>query len=153
MSRISWDTYFMSIAKLASLRSCDPNTKVGAIIVDNHHHIIATGYNGFPTGIDESQLPLEKKGNYLNTKYPYILHAEANAILNATVQDLTNSILYVTLFPCNECTKLILQKGIKEIVYLEDKYPNSDSIIASKKLLDLSEIYYRQLADFSFPKI
>ena len=143
----------MSIAKLASLRSCDPNTKVGAVIVDNHHHIIATGYNGFPTGIDESQLPLEREGNYLNTKYPYILHAEANAILNTTVQDIHNSLLYVTLFPCNECAKLIIQKGIKEVVYIEDKYPTSDSIIASKKLLGLSGISYRQLVHFSFPKI
>lgn len=143
----------MSIAKLASLRSCDPNTKVGSVIVDTRHHIIASGYNGFPTGIDEAQLPLEREGDYLNTKYPYILHSEANAILNSNVQDLHNAILYVTLFPCNECTKLILQKGIKEIVYIEDKYPTSNSIIASKKLLNLANIQYRQLSDFAFPKI
>ena len=143
----------MSIAKLASLRSCDPNTKVGSVIVDNQHHIIATGYNGFPTGIDESQLPLKREGTFLETKYPYILHAEANAILNSTIQDIRNSILYVTLFPCNECSKLIIQKGIKEVVYLEDKYPESDSIIASRKLLDLSGIRHRHLQDFSFPKV
>ena len=150
---LSWDNYFMSIAKIASLRSKDPNTKVGAVLVDSSHHIVGTGYNGFPSGIDETQLPLNRDGDFLNTKYPFIVHAELNCILNTTVLSLQGTTLYCTLFPCNECTKAIIQKGIKDIVYLEDKYHNLDAYIASRRLLDLANIKYRQLQKFSVKDI
>lgn len=148
-SILSWDNYFMSIAKIASLRSKDPNTKVGAVLVDSSHHIVGTGYNGFPSGVDESQLPINREGDFLNTKYPFIVHAEINCILNTTVLSLKYTTLYCSLFPCNECTKAIIQKGIKEVVYLEDKYHNDDAYIASRKLLDLAGVQYRQLQNFS----
>ncbi len=150
---LSWDNYFMSIAKIASLRSKDPNTKVGAVLVDSSNHIVGTGYNGFPSGIDETQLPINREGDFLNTKYPFIVHAELNCILNTTVLSLKDTTLYCTLFPCNECTKAIIQKGIKEIVYLEDKYHNLDAYIASRRLLDLANIKYRQIVAFSVKDI
>lgn len=150
---LDWDFYFMSIAVLASLRSKDPNTKVGAVLVDDQHHIIGTGYNGFPSGIDESQLPLNREGNFLDTKYPYIAHAELNCIMNTTILNLKGSVLYCTLFPCNECAKSIIIKGIKEIVYLSDKHHSKDIYTASRKLLDLSNIKYRQLVGFNFKEI
>ena len=113
---ISWDEYFMGVALLSSYRSKDPNTKVGACIVNKHKRIVGIGYNGFPYGCSDDEFPWERDGDFCNTKYPYVVHAEPNAILNST-SDLHGATLYVSLFPCNECMKLIIQSGIKEIVY------------------------------------
>ena len=141
---ISWDTYFMGVALLSSYRSKDPNTKVGACIVNQQKRIIGIGYNGFPYGCSDDEFPWERNGDYLDCKYPYVVHAEPNAILNSTTS-LENAILYVTLFPCNECAKLIIQAGIKEVVFLEDKYASSESIIASKRMFDAVGIKYRKM--------
>ena len=132
--RISWNKFFMEVAKLAAKRSRDESTQVGACIVENNK-IISTGYNGMPRTCDDCGLPTNREGKWLDTKYPYVVHAELNAILNAPKTDLSNCKIYVTLYPCCECAKAILQSGIKEIYYLEDKYPNDDVYIASKKLL------------------
>lgn len=142
---ISWDEYFMGIALLSAKRSKDPSTQVGACIVNQYNKIVGIGYNGFPIGCDDDQLPWGKTSEETNeTKYPYVVHAEANAILNST-KDLHGSRIYVALFPCNECTKLIIQSGVKEIIYLSDKYKETDSVKASKKMLDLAKVTYRQL--------
>lgn len=157
---ISWDEYFMGIALLSAKRSKDPNTQVGACIVNQYNKIIGIGYNGFPTGCNDDELPWGREGQNINeTKYPYVVHAEANAILNST-KDLHGARIYVALFPCNECTKLIIQSGIKEIIYLSDKYRDSDSIKASKKMLDMAGVKTKQLEvsnknivlDFTPPK-
>lgn len=142
---ISWDSYFMNVAVLTSKRSSDINTKVGAVLVLNNK-IIGTGYNGIPKYLDKSQFPTtnDKSLPYEDTKYAYTVHAELNAILNSTVFDLSNSKLYCTLFPCNECSKVIIQKGVSEIIYLSDKYHNDPQYIASRKLLDSANIIYRQ---------
>ena len=141
---ISWDTYFMGVATLSSQRSKDPNTKVGACIVNTKKRIIGIGYNGFPYGCSDDEFPWSREGEYLDCKYPYVVHAEPNAILNATTS-LDNATLYVTLFPCNECAKLIIQSGIKQIVYMEDKYSGTPSDVASKKMLDASGVAYRKM--------
>lgn len=142
---ISWDEYFMGIALLSAYRSKDPNTKVGACIVDENNKIVGIGYNGFPIGCSDDELPWEKEAPNINdTKYPYVVHAEANAILNST-KDLHGARMYVALFPCNECAKLIIQSGIKEILYLSDKYKDSDSVKASKKMFDMAGVKYRIL--------
>lgn len=151
--KLSWDHYFMSIAVIASLRSIDPNSKVGSVIVSPENKILGVGYNGFVTGIDESKLSLSREGSWLDSKYPYIVHSEVNAIVNSVVHSLKNSKLYCTLFPCNDCTKILAQAGIKEIIYLSNKHEESDMYIASKRLLDLSNINYRQLNDFNIKKI
>lgn len=150
--KLSWDHYFMSIAVIASLRSVDPNSKVGSVIVSPENKILGVGYNGFVTGIDESKLSLSREGSWLDSKYPYIVHSEVNAIVNSVVHSLKNSKLYCTLFPCNDCTKILAQAGIKEIIYLSNKHEESDMYIASKRLLDLSNINYRQLNDFNINK-
>jgi dCMP deaminase len=136
----------MGIAVLSSMRSKDPNTQVGACIVNIDQRIIGIGYNGFPKGCLDSQFPWDSTAdNPTNTKYMYVIHAEQNAILNAT-KPLTGCILYVTLFPCHDCTKVIIQSGIREIIYLkepqEPKY--KDSLFASKRMLDFADIRYRQ---------
>jgi len=137
---IDWDTYFMEIALLSAKRSKDPNTQVGACIVDQNKKIIGIGYNGFPIGCDDDELPWARTAKNINdTKYPYVVHAEANAILNST-KILKNAKIYVALFPCNECAKLIIQSGIKEIIYLDDKYSETDSHKASKRMLDMAKI-------------
>ncbi len=141
---LSWDEYFMGIALLSAQRSKDPNTQVGACIVNEDKKIVATGYNGFPTGCSDDNLPWAREGEFLQTKYPYVCHAELNAILNATVS-LKNSTIYVALFPCNECAKAIIQAGIKEVVYLSDKYENTDSTKAAKKLFSQAGIRIRQI--------
>lgn len=141
---ISWKEYFMYIALLSAQRSKDPNTQVGCCIVDNNNHIIATGYNGFPNGLNDDEFPWEREGDILDIKYTYVCHAELNAILNATT-DLTNTSLYVTLFPCNECAKAIIQKKIKKIYYLEDKYAMTPQTIASKKMFDAANIKYEKI--------
>ena len=130
---ISWDEYFMSVALLASMRSKDPNTQVGACIVGDDMRIISTGYNGFPRGCSDDEFPWNREGE--DTKYPYVVHAELNAILNAGGRSLSGSTLYVALFPCNECAKAIIQAGIKTVVYLSDKYDGTPSVCASKRML------------------
>ena len=118
---ISWDEYFMGVAMLSALRSKDPSTKVGACIVNQNKRIVGIGYNGLPCGCNDDEFPWERTGGFLDTKYAYVVHAEPNAILNST-SDLTGATLYVTLFPCNECAKLIIQSGIREIVYIYQKH-------------------------------
>ncbi len=141
---ISWDEYFMGVALLSSMRSKDPITQVGACIVNNKKRIVGIGYNGFPYGVEDDTFPWTKEGEWLESKYPYVVHAEPNAILNSTVS-LDDTTLYVTLFPCNDCAKLIIQSGIREVVYLEDKYYDKDSFIASRKMFDSAKIIYRQI--------
>ncbi len=144
---ISWDEYFMGIALLSAKRSKDPSTQVGACIVNKDKRIIAIGYNGFPKGCEDDEFPWGKNdSDPLNTKYPYVVHAEANAILNSN-SNLKGSKLYVTLFPCNECAKLLIQSGIEEIVYLSDKHALSDSVKASKRMLDAAGIKYSKMND------
>ena len=140
---LTWDQYFMGIAQLAAQRSKDNNTQVGACIVNDENKILSIGYNGMPTGCDDDLMPWERSGDPLNTKYFYVCHAELNAILNYGGGSLKGSRVYVTLFPCNECTKAIIQSGIKEIIYLSDKYANTDSTIASKRMFDLTGVKYR----------
>lgn len=125
----------MGIAVLSAKRSKDPNTQVGACIVNSNNRIMSVGYNGFPTGCDDDEFPWERTGEKLHTKYPYVCHAELNAILNNRGASLENCRLYVTLFPCNECAKAIIQCGIKEVFYISDKYAESSETIASKKML------------------
>ena len=139
MNRISWNDFFMGVAELAAKRSRDENTQVGACIVRNNK-ILSTGYNGMPRTCDDCGLPTNREGYWLETKYPYTVHAELNAILNAPTTDLKDCKIYVTLLPCCECAKAILQSGIKEIYYLEDKHPNDDTYIASRKMFELSNI-------------
>lgn len=140
---ISWSEYFMGIAVLSAQRSKDPNTQVGACIISTKNIIIGTGYNGFPTGCLDSQLPWGRDGDFLNTKYPYVIHAEENAIANSN-NNLTGCTLYVTLFPCHNCAKTIIQQGIKTIIYLRDQVnmEHQDSIIAAKRMFDLSGVRY-----------
>lgn len=142
---ISWDEYFMGVAVLASMRSKDPNTQVGACIVDSENRILSTGYNGFPSGCSDDEFPWEREGDFCHTKYPFVVHAELNAILNARGKNLTGAKIYVALFPCNECAKAIIQSGIKEIVYLSDKYAKTDGTIASKRMLESAGIKFTQL--------
>lgn len=143
---ISWDEFFAGVSHLASLRSKDPNTQVGAVIVKNNK-IVSTGYNGFPFGCSDDEYPWEREGETYKTKYPYVVHAELNCILNARGLDLTGSTLYVSLFPCHECAKAIIQSGIKEVVYSSDKYDGTDDNIASKKMLKDAGVETRQLED------
>ena len=140
---ITWDEYFMGVAMLAARRSKDPNTQVGACIVSPDNIIISTGYNGLPNGCSDDEYPWEREGE--ETKYPYVVHAELNAILNANGRDLRGSRLYVALFPCNECAKAIFQAGVKEVLYLSDKYASTAATRASKRMLDSAGVTYRQL--------
>ena len=144
---ISWDEYFMAIAKLSSMRSKDPSTQVGACIVGADNKILSIGYNGAPNGFDDDKFPWAREGNNLETKYPYVWHAEMNAILNyrGSRKDLEGAKIYVDLFPCNECAKIIIQSGIKKVVYLSDKYADSENNIASRKLFDTCGIEYEKL--------
>ena len=144
---LSWDEYFMSIALLSSMRSKDPNTQVGACIVDKDNRILSIGYNGAPNGFNDDIFPWAREGETLNTKYPFVCHAEMNAITNyrGSGKDLNNAKIYVALFPCNECAKLIVQAGIKEVVYLSDKYKDTDGVKASKKMFETCNVKYTQL--------
>ena len=147
MAKISWDTYFMGVAKLSSLRSKDPNTQVGACIVNPMNRIVGVGYNGLPYGCDDSQYPWDKReGNLDETKYPYVVHAELNAILNSTTS-LQGCRIYVSLFPCHECVKVIIQSGIKEIIYADDKYNGTPSDMAAKRMLKSANIITRKIPD------
>lgn len=140
---ISWDEYFMGIAMLAAKRSKDPSTQVGACIVSPDNIIISTGYNGMPKGCSDDIFPWDRDGG--ETKYPYVVHAELNAILNRGNRDLKGSRIYVALFPCNECAKAIIQSGVSEVVYLSDKYADTMATLASKRMMDAAGITYRQL--------
>ena len=141
---ISWDEYFMGVALLSGMRSKDPNTQVGACIVSEDHKILSMGYNGFPTGCSDDEFPWEREGEPLENKYFYTTHSELNAILNYRGGSLEGATIYVTLFPCNECAKAIIQAGIKTIVYKEDKYPDSPSVRASKRMLNAAGVRYYQ---------
>ena len=132
---ISWDEYFMGVAKLSALRSKDPGTQVGACIVSSDNKILSMGYNGFPLGCDDDEFPWEREGEPNETKYPFVTHSELNAILNYRGGSLEGSKLYVSLFPCNECAKAIIQAGIKTVIYDCDKYANTAAIFASKRML------------------
>lgn len=134
----------MSVALLSAQRSKDPNTQVGACVASSNNKIVGVGYNGFPWGCSDDVLPWAREGTYLDTKYPYVCHAELNAVLNSTATNLKGCRIYVGLFPCNECTKVIIQSGIEEIIYLSDKYADSDSVKASKFMLDTSNTKYRK---------
>lgn len=150
---ISWDEYFMGVAVLSSKRSKDPNTNVGACIVNKKNRIVGIGYNGMPYGCEDTEFPWgNDKSDYLNCKYPYVVHAEPNAILNATCP-LDDCTLYVTLFPCNECAKLIIQSGIKEIVYMSDKYNGTLENLASKRMLNSAKIKCRQMKNIQITLI
>ena len=140
---LSWDEYFMGLAFLSSMRSKDPSTQVGACIVDEDRKIIGIGYNGFPMGSSDDNMPWNKEGDFLETKYPYVVHAELNAILNS-IKSLKNSIIYVTHFPCNECAKAIIQAGIKEVIYDCDKYADTAGVKASKRMMDAAGVRYHQ---------
>ncbi|MCR4741735.1 MAG: dCMP deaminase family protein [Treponema sp.] len=132
---ISWDEYFMGIAALSALRSKDPNSQVGACIVSQENKILSMGYNGFPLGCSDEKFPWAREGDQIDTKYPYVVHSELNAILNYRGGSLQGTKLYVTLFPCNECAKAIIQAGIKTVIYDSDKYDGTPMNIVSKELL------------------
>ena len=135
----------MGVALLSGRRSKDPSTQVGACIVNNQNKIVGAGYNGLPIGCSDEDFPWEKQGDFLNTKYPYVCHAELNAILNNIGMDLSGCRIYTALFPCNECSKAIIQSGIKEVIFLSDKYDGTDVSIASKKMLDTAGVAYRKV--------
>lgn len=139
---ISWDEYFMGVAMLSGMRSKDPNTQVGACIVSEDNKILSMGYNGFPRGCSDDEFPWCREGEGLNSKYFYSTHSELNAILNYRGGSLEGAKLYVSLFPCNECAKAIIQAGIKTIVYDCDKYDGTPSVIASKRMLDAAGVRY-----------
>ncbi|MBP5299101.1 MAG: dCMP deaminase family protein [Lachnospiraceae bacterium] len=141
---ISWDEYFMGIAHLAGMRSKDPNTQVGACIVSDDNKILSMGYNGFPRGCSDDEFPWEREGDVLDTKYAFVTHSELNAILNYRGGTLEGSKLYVSLFPCNECAKAIIQAGIKTIVYDSDKYADTPTTLASKKMLKAAGVEFYQ---------
>lgn len=145
---ISWDQYFMGVAKLSAYRSKDPNTQVGACIVNADNKIVGVGYNGLPWGCEDSEFPWEvREGELQETKYPYVVHAELNAILNST-SGLKGCRIYVSLFPCHECVKAIIQSGIKQIIFEDDKYSGTQSDIAAKRMLDSAGVIYSKMPVF-----
>lgn len=135
----------MGVALLSAKRSKDPSTQVGACIVNSRNKIVGAGYNGLPIGCEDNQFPWDKEGEFLNTKYPYICHAELNAILNNIGMDLQGCKIYTALFPCNECAKAIIQAGITEVIFLSDKYANTDTAKASRIMLDTASVKYRKV--------
>lgn len=141
---LTWDEYFMGLAHLSAKRSKDPSTQVGAVIVSREHRVVGIGYNGFPNGCSDDEFPWDREGDFGCTKYPYVVHAELNAILNSS-RDLTGCSIYVSLFPCNECAKAIIQSGISRIVYESDKYADTDGTIASKRMLRAAGVELCQL--------
>lgn len=141
---ISWNEYFMGIAQLSSMRSKDPSTQVGACIVSDDNKILSMGYNGFPMGCSDDEFPWDREGEEIDTKYPYVTHAELNAILNYRGGSLEGTKVYVTLFPCNECSKAIIQAGIKKVIYYSDKYACTPNTIAAKRMLDAAGVVYEQ---------
>lgn len=141
---ISWDEYFMGVAMLSAMRSKDPNTQVGACIVSQDNKILSMGYNGFPIGCSDEEFPWAREGEDIDNKYFYTTHSELNAILNYRGGSLEGAKLYVTLFPCNECSKAIIQAGIRTVVYDSDKYADTPSVRASKRMMDAAGVrYYR----------
>lgn len=141
---LSWDEYFMGVAKLTGLRSKDPNSQVGCCIVSQDNKILSMGYNGFPLGCSDDEFPWAREGEPLDTKYLYVTHSELNAILNYSGGSLAGAKLYVSLFPCNECAKAIIQSGIREVIYDSDKYAKTPGVIASKKMFDAAGVKYSQ---------
>lgn len=141
---LTWDEYFMGVALLSAGRSKDNNTQVGACVVSEENKILSVGYNGMPTGCCDDDMPWEREGTPLETKYPFVCHAELNAILNRSTGSLKNARIYVSLFPCNECAKAIIQSGIKEVVYMEDKYADTDGVKASKKMFEMTGVKMRR---------
>ena len=141
---INWDEYFMGVAHLSGMRSKDPNTQVGACIVSKMNKILSMGYNGFPLGCSDEEFPWTREGEELETKYPFVTHSELNAILNYRGGSLEGTKLYVSLFPCNECAKAIIQAGIRTVVYDSDKYAGTPMNIASKKMFDAAGVEYIQ---------
>lgn len=139
---ITWDEYFMGVSKLSGMRSKDPNTQVGACIVSDDNKILSMGYNGFPKGCSDDEFPWDREGDSLNTKYAYVTHSELNAILNYRGGSLEGTKLYVSLFPCNECAKAIIQAGITTVVYADDKYDGTPMNIVSKRLFDAAGVRY-----------
>lgn len=137
---INWDEYFMGIAMLSAQRSKDPSTQVGACIVSSENRILSVGYNGMPRNCDDDVYPWEREGDDLNTKYMFVCHAELNAILNYSGTNLVGSKVYVTLFPCNECAKALIQSGISEVIYYSDKYSDSFSTLAAKRMFESAGI-------------
>ena len=152
---LNWDTYFMALAELSSMRSKDPSTTVGAVVVSSDNRILSIGYNGAPNGFHDDDFPWAREGNPLDTKYLYVVHAERNAILNyrGAKKELEGAKVYVTLFPCNECAKEIIQSGIKEVIYISDKYKTTDEVISSKKMFDACGVTYRILDEECKKKI
>ncbi|MFH1946921.1 MAG: dCMP deaminase family protein [Candidatus Magasanikbacteria bacterium] len=140
---ISWDECFMRMSYVIAERSKDPSTQVGAVIINEQNVVVGMGYNGFPRGIENEDLPWDRTGDLLDTKYPYVVHAESNAIFNSN-SNTKDCRIYVKLFPCNECAKAIIQNGIKEVVFESDKYHDEDIFTASRKLFDRAGIKYRQ---------
>ena len=143
---ISWDEYFMGVSLLAAERSKDPSTQVGACIVDENKRILSTGYNGFPQGCSDDSFPWNRDEEKGETKYPFVVHAELNAILNSSGKSLFGATLYVGLFPCNECAKAIIQSGIREVVYLSDKYRGTPSMESSRRMLEASGVKLTRLS-------
>ncbi len=142
---ISWDEYFMGVALLSAKRSKDPSTQVGACIVNADNRIVSVGYNGFPRGCSDEEFPWERNADNQNdTKYPFVCHAELNAILNASGREMRGTRIYVALFPCNECAKAIIQAGISEVIYLSDKYKNTDNCLASRRMLEAAGVKLTQ---------
>jgi dCMP deaminase len=137
---LNWDEYFMALAVLSSFRSKDPNSQVGACIVSTENRIVGIGYNGFPAGCSDDELPWRRQGEYLDTKYPYVCHAEMNAILNSDFGRMNNCRMYVNLFPCNECAKMIIQAGIKAVIYISDKYPEDKKSVAARRMFKLAGV-------------
>ncbi|MCR4280398.1 MAG: dCMP deaminase family protein [Candidatus Komeilibacteria bacterium] len=140
---LSWDETFMQMAHLISLRSKDPSTQAGAVLVDPHKIVVGLGYNGWVRGVAEDDFPWEREGDFVTTKYAYVVHAEENAVYNAN-KDTVDCAVYCTLFPCNECCKTLIQNGIKEVVYASDKYHDEPVWQAARKLLDKAGVKYRQ---------
>ena len=141
---LTWDEYFMGLAHLSAKRSKDPSTQVGAVIVSKDHRVVGIGYNGFPNGCSDDEFPWDREGEFAQTKYPFVVHAELNAILNSN-SDLRGCSIYVSLFPCNECAKAIIKSGISRIVYESDKYADTDGTKASKRMLKAAGVQLEQL--------
>ncbi len=152
---LGWDEYFMAIAKLSAMRSKDPSTQVGACIVSKDNRILSIGYNGAPNGFNDDDFPWDREGENLETKYPYVCHGELNAVLNyrGSRREFEDARIYVDLFPCNECAKILIQAGIKEVIYLDDKYKNADNNIASRRLFDACGVTYRKITFDNHNKI
>lgn len=150
---ISWDQYFMGVAKLSAYRSKDPNTQVGACIVNQDQKIVGVGYNGLPWGCNDKEFPWEvRNGDLEKTKYPYVVHAELNAILNSTCS-LKGCKIYVSLFPCHECVKAIIQSGISEIIFEDEKYKGTQSDQAAKRMLDAAGVKYTKIELFELSSL